>query len=291
VVNPPRVSAFERPLEIHPQNQFGDDVAGMLAGLPALVEKCKSLCETRAGKKFAEDRLKDFVVNSNKLEGTRIPDVTDDQTCHVLDHFLKLPGAVDDLQNQGSGGHPWIEEGHKSPRMAWYEHCRADIRALKMMTDLAKKGAPLTAEVLVRCHMILMDGYVHLSSGHRGRPIRSEDIASSPDLTTKLEELEGRFGTTHPVAWAIDLLLIVLSVYPLPTGNDLLPRITFAYGLMRHGIPRTVVLDDFHPQAGTRFVDAVFLGQREELHAMAIVGLHKVLRNMDKKCPSTPVEV
>lgn len=49
------------------------------------------------------------------------------------------------------------------------------------------------------------------------------------DLAQKLEQLNAEFQMSHPVCWASDLLLAVLTHHPFLNGNGPLARLCFAY--------------------------------------------------------------
>ena len=107
------------------------------------------------------------------------------------------------------------------------------------------------------------------------------------DIADQLEKRNAKFATSHPLAWASDLMLDVVTLHPFLNGNGRLARLCFTYGLMRHGIPCPILFSDWHSKARTHYYHAVMveqgqkgLIQRKKLYCMAVVGLHVTLSNM-----------
>jgi fido (protein-threonine AMPylation protein) len=119
------------------------------------------------------------------------------------------------------------------------------------------------------------------------------------DVADQLEKRNAEFATSHPLAWASDLMLDVLTLHPFMNGNGRFARLCFAYALMRHGIPCALVLSDWHSKARAHYIRAVreAQGQRgghankcKKLACMAVVGLHATLSNMLTFCKPSKIQ-
>jgi fido (protein-threonine AMPylation protein) len=106
-------------------------------------------------------------------------------------------------------------------------------------------------------------------------------------MREQLEKRNAEFSTSHPLAWASNLMLDVLSSHPFLNGNGRLARLCFAYGLMRHSIPCAVVFSDWHSKARGHFIRRVQQAQGQKgstngdkINTMAVVGLYATLRDM-----------
>ena len=176
------------------------------------------------------------------------------------------------------------------------------------MVGLAQEGKPLDADVLLECHKVLMDGAVTekgqaFQSRFRAydEPVVAGNFAfpnrtnHKEDLARKLQELNTSFDSSHPVAWASDLMITVLTLHPFLNGNGRLARLCFAYGLIRHGVPCAVVFSDWHSKARSHYIRAVqeAQGQKggtnkyEKLYSMGVTGLYQTLSNMLLFCKSS----
>ncbi|KAL7555462.1 hypothetical protein ACA910_020188 [Epithemia clementina (nom. ined.)] len=297
---------FERPLSIY-KVLYDDDIESMKLSLPELMDKCKLLGETQAGKNYSNLRLPVFILASNKLEGTSSPNASEGETFKIILDFLKhRSDKLDDFDDDNQVHQiPWDEEGQNTSNDAWYAQCKAHVMALVMMTELAREGKPLDTVTLLRCHNLLMNGAasatnVPFESRFRGwdEPVVAGNYIfpnqtnHEQNLAAKLEQINSTFETKHPVDWACDLLLAVLTLHPFLNGNGRLARLCFAYGLMRHGVPCAVVFSDWHSKSHSHYIRAVQEGQGqksqdnkyEKLHCMATVGLFHTLKNMVTFC-------
>jgi Fic family protein len=291
--------AFERKLDIY-DKLYDDEIQLMLDELPELVNKCKQLSDTDLGRNYADLRIPTFVLGSNKLEGTSSLGASEERTFKVLLEFLNSREEFGD-------GIPWEEEGKNDSDEAWYEQCKAHTNALNMMIAWAAAGEPLTADTLFECHNVLMRGAISSASKEAfhsryrafDEPVTSEMYIfpnrtdHKQDMADQLEKRNAEFDTSHPLAWASDLMLDVLTLHPFLNGNGRLARLCFTYGLMRHGIPCSIVFSDWHSKDRAHFIHAVKAAQgqkgpikREKLYSMAVVGLYSTLNNMLTFCKS-----
>jgi hypothetical protein len=130
-------SAFDSSLTFQ-DSLYGDDIAGMVKHLPALVDQCTQLEKTTLGINYANLRLPIFVIGSNKLEGTFSPNASEDATFQVLLKYIECGGnAVHLSPLEGKDDNErvsWDGEGQNATTEAWYEQCMCHTKALMMMS-------------------------------------------------------------------------------------------------------------------------------------------------------------
>jgi fido (protein-threonine AMPylation protein) len=277
-------SAFDRSLTFQ-DSLYGDDIAGMVKHLPALVDHCKQLEKTTLGIKYANLRLLIFVIGSNKLEDTFSPDASEDDTFQVLLKYLECgENVAQSIPLEGKDDNErisWDEEGQNVSTEAWYEQCACHTKALMMMLGWAKAGEPLRTEKLLACHAQLMSGSVNATGAAFESRFRFEDesvhaasfvfptgINHEKSMADILEIINSEFSTSHPAVWSSKLLLGVLSAHPFLNGNGRMARLCFAYGLVRYGVPCAVVVSDWHSKDRAHYIDAVkeAQGQKGEVN-------------------------
>lgn len=132
--------------------------------------------------------------------------------------------------------------GGAARNSCWYAQCKAHTES--------QKGMPLDPDILLDCHKILMSGATTTATGEvfesrfrgfdepvvAGNYIFPNHTDHKKDLEQKLKQLNANYQTSHPVAWASDLMLAVLTLHPFLNGNgrvwldSVLPMVSCATG-------------------------------------------------------------
>lgn len=231
------------------------------------------------------------------------PTASEEETFKIL---LQLMSS-NELPLQPGTAHliiPWDEEGNSKDNAAWYDQCKVHMSALMMMMGWAEAGEPLTAEKLLACHSMLMQGAV-TSTGENfqsrfrefnepvaaGNYVFPNKVDHEKSISIALEKMEADFTLKHPVEWSCKLMLTVLTNHPFLNGNGRMAQLCFAYGLARSGIPCSVIVSDLHSKARSHYIRAVLEAQGQKgpikfhkIHSMAIVFFFATLKNMLNFC-------
>lgn len=242
-----------------------------------------------------------LVFDVNRMEGTISADLREEETVNeivgYMDGSYPTPPAV-----------PWDSEGGREPSAPSTSRqlyqCAQAVKYL--MCD--NIDSPLTVELIVQTHKILMEGsFVRERDGRetpvvvgRERRLPGEDVnagfyqfipsaavpAALAAVVERYMELDAALDT-HPVSHATSFFYELITVHPFGNGNGRVCRLFLAWSLCRAGFPFPLSFSSGHKGRRQHYLHAINRarkidgGHRGELNVTALASMRRLLDNYD----------
>lgn len=164
------------------------------------------------------------------------------------------------------------------------------LRALKFL--LHHVGDPLTVDVILRTHEVLMAGAVDDAgafikngtlrdhSSHAGTHVYPEGNPAvlRASLNRIVEQYIASMSEASPtlVEPAIRLFYNVITLHPFQNGNGRLCRLLFSFAMIQAGVPFPVALTTGHSGARKHYMRSILLARRDDIRELATIALMSV---------------
>jgi len=249
--------------------------------------------------RFGCRKMAALVYCSNKLERTLPQGAAEHETYALIEGLAEANcGPSDMAQWRQVGGVRWEADGARDgtgARQQFMQH----MRALRFL--LSRLDAPMTVDILMDTHTILMTGAMHSGRDVAAGVLRNHschdgsghvypdgDPAKLRGALTRIaeafnDEVAARVLTPEVLVTApIRLFYDVVTLHPFSDGNGRLSRLLFAFAVRQLGVPFAVPLTSGHRKARGHYMRAILLARRghfEELQTLALMSIGDVLNN------------
>jgi Fic/DOC family len=247
---------------------------------------------------FVRLQLAALVFDVNRMEGTLSDDHLEGPTMRQIGSYL-LGTAVE------PAAVAWDAEGGRDSSSPSSERQLYQCAQAAKYLLVENVNAPLSAELMVRTHEIMMAGSVNRDRRGvapvvvgRVRQDPSEDVNAgwyqflpSRAVARAVDHLVSEYndkassGTEHPVPLATYLFYELITIHPFGNGNGRLCRLFLAWSLVRDGLPFPVSFSSGHSSRRQHYLHAIntarrpISGHRGELNVICLVSLENVLGN------------
>jgi Fic family protein len=225
-----------------------------------------------------------MIYTSNKLERTLPLSSSAHDTYKILNELYQ--DDTDDLHAAPSSS--WNAEGEVPQQISiqMMQHLRAFKFLMHHVVD------PLTVEVILQTHEILMAGAVddagafikngalreHPSHAGTHEYPEGEPVLLRASLTRIVEQYNALSSEASPalVEPAIHLFYNAITLHPFQNGNGRLCRLLFAFAMIQAGVPFPVALTTGHSGARKHYMKSILLARRDDTRELATMALMSV---------------
>jgi Fic family protein len=242
---------------------------------------------------FSNVNLALLVFDSNRMEGTISAKMEEGATMNkIMEYFsskLPKPSVT-----------PWCSEGGRDLNTPSCDRQLYQNTAAVKYLLLANRFSPLSLELIVETHRLLMENSYNLSDHGRTKvPVEVGTVRTIKEVNAGMYQftparavlnatqyLVSQYNNlsnyNHPIALATYLFYELITIHPFENGNGRLCRLFLAWSLMRDGFPFAVSFSSGHSNRRQHYIHAINTARsstRGELNVILLLSIDRVLSN------------